>query len=532
VSTRLRLAVISLVLLAIVGCKRESRAESGARRQILHIGNGAEPKELDPGQQSTEVEYVIDSALFEGLTNIANDGEGILPGVAETWEITPDGKTYTFHLRRDARWSDGTTVTSDDFVFGFRRAFSPNLLCQTNILGFPIVGAQELMMGQNVPLGVEALDARTLQIRLKFPVPYFLYVIAGAPFDPIPRAVVEKFGGPYQTGSKWSRPGNMVSNGAFALTAWRPNQDIVVARNPYYWDQARVRLNEIHFYPTDDVDSEERSFRTGDLHITYALPASKIGAYAERHDPRLKITPQLNTQYLSINTNKGPFKDTRVRRAFALAIDRDRIVPLVNKGKNSPAHALTRPGTAGYRPAPVRDFDPEEARRLLAQAGFNDGNGFPKLVLRTAKGDGGLMAEALQETWRHVLGVSVEIETEEEKTFYTDLQVGNYEIALAGYFYGIQAPETILMIALPDCPGNSTGWNDPAFVEAFREANQAIDPVARRALYDTMEHRVQEGAAFIPIAYSDQAHLVSPKVRGWRDNALYIIDWREIWLEP
>jgi oligopeptide transport system substrate-binding protein len=532
VSICFRVAVIAPALILLAGCHRESRAESGARGQILHIGNGAEPKDLDPGAQAAEIEYVIDTALFEGLTNIANDGETILPGVAERWDISPDGKTYTFHLRADARWSDGSPVTADDFELGFRRAFTPSLLSQTNILGFPIVGAQEMMSGQKVPLGVAALDARTLQIRLKFPAPYFLYVVAGAPFDPVPRAVVEKFGDPYQPDSKWSRPGNMVSNGAFKLAAWHPNQDVVLTRNPYYWDGARVRLNEIHFYPTDDVESEERSFRTGDLHITYGLPPSKIAVYADRHDPQLRITPQLDVKFLMFNTNKRPFDDVRVRRALALAIDRDRIVPLVNKGEYSPAHAMTRPGTAGYQPAPVADYAPDQARGLLAQAGFPGGAGLPALTLRLATGNGTPMAEALQETWRRVLGVSVAIETEEQKTFFDELEAGNYSVAVENYFYGIQAPETILMVALPDSPVNSTGWNNPAFVEAFREANQVTAAEGRRAYYDRMERLLQDGAAFVPIAYVNQAHLVSPMVKGWRENALYAIDWREIWLEP
>jgi oligopeptide transport system substrate-binding protein len=527
-----RLRVIAPALILFAGCHRESHVESGTREQILHIGNGSEPTGLDPGQQALEIDFVIDSALFEGLTNIANDGATILPGVAESWDVSPDGKTYTFHLRPDARWSDGSPVTADDFEFAIRRVFTPSLLSQNNITGFPIVGAQEMMIGQKVPLGVDALDERTLQIRLKFPAPYILYVLAGAPFDPVPRAVVKEFGDPYQPGSKWSRPGNMVSNGAFELAAWRPNQEVVVTRNPHYWDGARVRLKEIHFYPTDNVESEERSFRTGDLHITYGLPSSKIAVYKDRHDDRLRITPQLVTQYLQINTSKRPLDDVRVRRAFLLAIDRDRIVPLVNTGRYTPAHALTRPGTAGYNPAPVADYDPEEARRLLAQAGFPGGAGFPVFTLRVATGDGNLMAEALQETLRHVLGVSVRIETEESKTFYSDLAAGEYDLAFAGYFYGIQAPETILMVALPDSSENSTGWKSASFAEAFREANETTSTGIRHAAYDKMERIVQEGAAFIPITYLNQAHLVSPMVKGWRDNALYAIDWREIWLEP
>ena len=471
-----RLAIIALALVAVGGCHRESRVESGTRGQILHLGNGAEPKALDPGQMEAEIEYVIDTALFEGLTNIANDGETILPGVAERWEISPDGKTYTFHLRPEARWSDGSPVTADDFAFAFRRAFTPSLLCQTNIYGFPIVGAQEMMEGQRVPLGVKALDARTLQLQLKFPTPYILYILAGAPFDPVPRAVVERFGDPYRPGSPWSRPGNMVSNGAFLLTAWRSNQNVVVTRNPYYWDRARVRLHEVHFYPTDDIVSEERSFRAGELHVTYQLPPSKIAAYQSRHDPRLRITPQLDTVFLACNTGKPPFDDVRVRRAFALAIDRNRIVPLVNQGEFSPAHALTRPGTAGYQPPPAEDFRPDEAKRLLADAGFPGGAGFPAVTLRIPQGNRKSLAEALQQSWRRGLGVSVGIEVEEQKVFFSELVARNYQLALDGYFYGVQAPETILMAALPDSPENWTAWKSPRLCRSLPGGQSGDDP--------------------------------------------------------
>ena len=532
VSPSFRFAVVALGLVLFAGCHRETRVESGTRGQILHIGNGPEPKELDPGQMEAEIEYVIDTALFEGLTNIANDGETILPGVAERWDISPDGKTYTFHLRADARWSDGSPVTADDFEFAFRRAFTPSLLSQTNVYGFAIVGAEEMMGGHKATLGVHALDPRTLRIELKYPAPYFPYVVAGAPFDPVPRAVVEKFGDPYRTGSPWSRPGNMVSNGAFKLAAWRPNQEVVVTRNAFYWDNARVRLNEIHFYPIDDVESEERSFRTGDLHVTYQLPADKIAVYRDRRDPQLRVTPQLDTTFLVFNTTKRPFNDVRVRRAFALAIDRDRIVTLAGHGEFSPAHAMTRPGTGGYNPAPVADYLPDEARRLLAQAGYPGGSGFPAVSLRVAQGSRKTLVEALQEAWRVGLGVSVEIEVEEQKVFFSDIEARNYDLAFDGYFYGIQAPETILMLALPDSPENSSGWVSPAFADAFQEANQALDPAIRRRAYDRMERIIQDAAAFVPIGYLNQAHLVSPMVKGWRENALYAIDWRELWLEP
>jgi oligopeptide transport system substrate-binding protein len=204
----------------------------------------------------------------------------------------------------------------------------------------------------------------------------------------------------------------------------------------------------------------------------------------------------------------------------------------VNRGEFSPAHALTRPGTAGYQPAPVADYLPDEARHLLAEAGFPGGAGFPAVVIRVRQGNKKALAEALQETWRHVLGVAVDIEIEEQKVFFSDLEARNYDLALDSYFYGTQAPEIMLMMALPASPANYPGWKNSAFAEAFREANEATALEARRAAYDRMERVIQDESVFVPVAYWNQVHLVSPLVKGWRDNALYAIDWRELWLEP
>lgn len=514
----------------VAGCRRETQVELGAQNQVLHLGNGAEPKELDPATLQTEVEYTIDTALFEGLVNIANDGETILPGVAERWEVSPDGLRYTFHLRPDAQWSDGSPLTAADFVYAFRRVFTPSLGCENNVYGYAITGARAMNEGRGTALGVSAPDAHTIEIQLDFRTPYLLYVLAGAPFVPVPRAVVERFGGGTTTGTAWTRPGNLVGNGPFVLAAWEPNQDLVVTRNPRYWDRGRVRLREVRFYPTDNREAEERAFRAGQLHVTYRLPLSKLAAYRSRGDPRLHLTPQLDSLYLICNVAKRPLADGRVRRALALAIDRNRIVPAVGQGGLSPAHSLTRPGTAGYVPAALVDFDPAGARQLLAEAGFPGGRGFPVVRLQLGNGSGTALAEAIQAGWRESLGVRVEIETQEQKTFFDALRVGDFQLGLMAFFYGVNAPETMLMVAQSGSNWNNTHWKSPAFDQAYHDANFAGDEPTRRAAFDRMEHILHDEAAFIPVAFVNQPHLVSPMVRGWRDNALYVIDWRELWL--
>ena len=274
--------------------RKAARVEVGAREQILHIGNGAEPKDLDPATQAAEIEYVIDTALFEGLVNIANDGDTILPGVAERWDVSPDGRTYTFHLRSDARWSDGGPVIADDFVYSFRRVFTPSMGCQNNVYGFMIKGSRAMNEGKDAALGVAAIDARTLRIELEYRAAFPVHS-AGAPFVPVPRAVVERFGGGTRPGSPWTRPGKIVCNGPFILSSWRPNQEVVATRNPYYWD-ARA-----HAAARDSFLSHRRCRirgarvprRAAAHHLRSAHQQDCL--YRERGDPQLHVTPQSDT---------------------------------------------------------------------------------------------------------------------------------------------------------------------------------------------------------------------------------------------
>jgi len=518
--------------LTVAGCGRQSRVDPGAKGQVLHLGNGAEPKDVDPNTQEAEIEWVIDSALFEGLVDIANDGETVLPGVAERWDIAPDGKTYTFHLRADARWSDGSPVTADDFVYGFRRVFTPSIGSENNVYGYAIAGARAMNEGKSTWLGVHAVDARTLVVQLENPTPYILVILSGTPFEPVPRALVERFGGGTRPGTAWTRPGNIVSNGPFTLAAWRSNQELVAIRNPYYWDHAHVRLREVHFYPTDDLGAEERAFRSGQLDVTYQLPQSKIAAYRDRHDPALRITPQLCSVYLMFNVTAPPFADSRLRRALALAVDRDKIVPTVGQGAYTSGHSLTRPGTDHYSPPSFPDFNPALARQILAEAGYPGGHGFPAVTLRVATGPLRELAEAIQEAWRHNLGVKVEIQTQEQKTYFDALRTKDYSVSLMRFFYGVNAPETMLMVAQSESQWNWAGWKSPGFDQAYHDATAAPDEAARRGAFDRMERQIFTDSAYAPIAFLNQAHLVSPKLKGWRENAIYQIDWRELSIEP
>jgi oligopeptide transport system substrate-binding protein len=518
--------------LLLASCGRQASAPSGAAPPVLRFGNGSEPKDLDPGTQASLAEFNVEGMLFEGLVSLADDGFSRLPGVAERWDVSPDGLTYTFHLRADARWSDGTPVTADDFAFSFRRVFIPSLAAANAVEGYIIVGAQEIANGQDAKLGVEAPDPRTFIIHLKYRAPYLIDYIATTPFLPVERSLVERLGGAAQFDAPWTKPGTMVSNGPYVLKEWRSNQQIVVVKNPYYWDAAHIRVNEIHVYPTDDMESEERSFRAGQIDVTYSLPTNKLAVYAAQDHSPLHVAPDLGTEYLDLNTAVAPLNDVRVRRALGLALDREHLIPQVLHEGGTAAHSLTRPGTGGYFPPPCVDFDLPEARRLLAAAGYPAGRGFPPLSLTYSTSHVSNLPEAIQEVWRRDLGIQVTLEGQEGKTTLDRLYAKNYQLALASYSYEVNAAETMLLIQLSDSNWNYTNWKSPAFDAAYRAAGDAVDDAGRRACFDRMETILREEAPLLPLYYYNRTRLISPRVRGWKDNNAGVIRWANLSLAP
>lgn len=534
---RLLCAAAAAVALLCGACARPlSRVEQGNRDGILHVGNGSEPETLDPNVAAAAVEATVCSALFEGLVNTAIDGRTLLPGVAERWEESADGLTYTFYLRSNARWSDGQPVTAEDFVYSFRRTADPRLGSRVVASGYAIAGVKQRSEGtlaDAAALGVEARDAHTLILRLEHPAPYILYVLGQTPWYPVPRRVVEKYGDPLDRSSSWSRAGNLVGNGPYMLKSWVPNAVISVVRNPHYWDAASVRIPEIRFYPFDNPDAEEREFRAGGLHVTYRVPTSKIAAYAEDERGVFHATPLLATAFAVFNTHRKPFDNALVRRAFALAIDRDTLIPSVAKQAASAAHSLTRPGTGGYAPADAHDFDPTLARELLARAGFPGGQGLGRidLLCRTAGLDS-LIAEALQQSWRSELGAQVELTRMESKVAISTLFNHDFQVGLSGYFYLIDAPEYVLTLGQGGSAENLAGWRNPEFDRAYESAEHAAQRELRTAGFDTMERLIQEEAPYAPLYFYNQCQLVHPSLKGWQGNMLQAMDWRQLSLAP
>ncbi|HRI83104.1 MAG TPA: peptide ABC transporter substrate-binding protein, partial [Opitutaceae bacterium] len=329
------------------GCwSRETAVERGIREQVLHRGLGADIADLDPHVITGLSEINVVSTLFEGLVAENPADLSPVPGVAERWTVAADGLTYTFRLRPDARWSNGAPVTAHDFIASWRRVLTPALGADYASMLYVIEGAEAYHKGAQpdfAAVGVTAPDARTLVIRLEHPAPHFLSLLTHPVWYPVHFPALEQAGDPARRGGAWTRPGNLVGNGPFVLREWRPGKVVIVEKSPNYWDAATVRLNAIHFHATDSVDAEERMFRSGQLHVTEALPIGKVDAYRQDRSGVLQISPFLDTYFYRLNVTRPFLNEPKVRRALALALDRTAIVEKITRGGQQPAYSFTPP---------------------------------------------------------------------------------------------------------------------------------------------------------------------------------------------
>jgi oligopeptide transport system substrate-binding protein len=502
---------------------------------VLHRGIGNEVTELDPHLVTGVAEGNVLRALFEGL--VAEDPIDLhpVPGVAERWELSDNRRVYTFHLRANARWSNGTPVTAADFVASFRRILTPSLAADYANMLYILQGAEAFHKGVTkdfAQVGATALDARTLRLTLEHPAPYFLSLIANPPWYPVPLATIEQHGPAYERGNRWTRPGSMVTNGAFVLHEWQPHRVIVATKFPGYWDTGTVRLNAIHFHPIDSVDAEERAFRSGQLHLTEFTPLGKIDAYL-RHSPHLlRRDPYLGTYFYRFNTRRPPLNDVRVRRALALAVDRVALATKVARGGQRPAYALTPPGTAGYTAAASLPTDIAAARRLLATAGFPGGRGLPPIdLLYNTSENHRAIAEALQEMWRRDLGVEVRLINQELKVVYAARRAGDYQILRSDWVGDYLDPATFLDIFRSDSGNNYTGWGSAEYDAALFAAARTADPAARFALFQKAEALLLEAAPIVPLYHYTHVFLLQPSVQGWSPNLLDHHPYKHVWLE-
>ena len=516
---------VFIVLFFLIGCSSSSSpVDDGLEKQIFHFGNGSEPQGIDPHIVTGVPEHHILISLCEGLT-IPNpfDNEN-LPGAAETWTVSDDGKVYIFKLRKNGRWSNGDPVTADDFVWSWQRILTASLGSQYPDMLYYLEGAQEYHTGQTndfSSVGVKALDSHTLEVKLKAPTPFFTGLLSHYSTWPVHKETVLKHGSIDDRNGEWTRPGNFVCNGAFNLKSWELNNKIVVEQNPMYWDASTVRLNEIHYYPVSNVMTEDRMFRAGQLHVTSTLPSQKCSVYIEEGNPDLRIDPYMGTYFYRLNTTNPYLNDVRVRKALAYSIDRKLLVEKVTKCGQIPAYSFTPPGSNGYEPTTSIPFDPALAKELLAEAGYDSENQFPKLeILFNTNEDHRKVALAIQQMWQQNLGIEVELVNQDWKVYLSREMVGDFQVSRAGWIGDYEDPNTFLDLMRPNRGNNKTGWENEAYDTLVAKANSTNDQTLRYQLLDEAEKILIENMPVIPLYTYVRSYQLSPDVKGYNPHIL------------
>jgi oligopeptide transport system substrate-binding protein len=533
-----KISFLLISVLAIFGCgKRETLVSIGNREQILHLGNLSEPKDLDPHIVTSVSAYNVIAALLEGLVSEDPNDPSLkpVPGVAESWTISEDQRTYTFKIRPSAKWSNGDPVTAEDFAFSYQRMLSPAMGSPYAYMLHVLQNAEAYNHGENKDfqtVGVKALDLQTLELTLKQPTPSFLSQLNHWSWFPVHPPTILAHGKMDQIGTPWTRPEHFIGNGPFTLKSWRQNHSIVVEKNPSYWDADQVKLKEIHFYPIGDHVIEERSFRAGQLHVTGTVPLPRVPYYQENKPELLRLDPYLRSYYYLLNVNKPPLDQLKVRKALALAIDRETIANYVTRSGEQPAYAFTPPDIGNYQPPKRFSTDLEQARNLLAEAGYPNGEGFPSLTLLYHTSDlHTKIAEVIQQMWKDNLGLHITLENVEWKVYQARRKDRQYDIARAEWVADYVDPSTFLDVWLTGGGNNHAGWSSAIYDELIKKASFSTDTAERNTLFEKAETVLLDEMPIIPLIFLPSKSLIQPSVKGWNPSILDHHPYKYIYLE-
>lgn len=516
---------LACAIVGAAGCaKRETPAAEGIRTGTLLVGNTAEPGDLDPHLASNLSDQIIVNTLFEGLTLLDERSTNPLPAAAESWSVSGEGRVWTFRLRDGLKWSNGEPLTAADFVASWRRVLSPEFASDNASYLFALKNAEAFNAGKlkdRDQLGFSAPDDRTLVLTLEQPTPYLPALISMPAWFPISPRAVAKHGPLEKRGTDWTRAGNLVSNGPFSLAEWTPNARVVLAKNPHHREAAKNRLQRVIFFPIESADVEEHNFRAGQLHVTANLPVTKIAGWREKDPARLRLEPTLQANFLRFNTTRAPLADPRIRRALALAIDRDALSKAVLKESRLPAHAFTPPGTGGYTARATVGLDLAEARRLLAEAGHPGGKNLPAIEFQCRNDElSPRIAEALQAMWQRDLGVRTAISQMEQKIWIQNQQSLNYGITTAAWTADFPDPITFLGLFSATSGYNWTGWKSAPYDQLLDTATTTADAAKRYEIFQKAEAFLLNEAPVTPLFFGAHTYLIHPAVKGWEPAPL------------
>jgi ABC-type oligopeptide transport system substrate-binding subunit len=599
---RLAIGLLSLALISASCAASANNAFFGAtnppRENVLRYVSGSEPESLDPQIPPQQNEARICMALYEGLAEYDPKTGEPVPALAERWEVNKDSSEFTFHLRRDGRFSNGDPITARDFVYTIRRGLTPEIGSRSASMAYPIKYAEAFNSGgvfvfdpnsktyllekdfadaaektyapaeptrvvlssnekkrqkeldanpklkatvagsQFVPVkaedvGVDAVDDYTLHISLVKPAPFFLSMMPHVFFRVLHQKTIEKFG------AAWTDAANIVTSGPFKLEAWKHYDRINVVRDPMYWDAKNVRLDAIVFYLLQDNTTIMNLYKAGELDAMYnhTVPSPWLGVIAPMSD--FMDAPEAAIEFYFFNTTKGPTSDVRVRKALNMALNKK---ALADWRHVMPLTAITPDGMFPGYPQPKGDpFDPEKAKRLLAEAGFRDaaGNFDPKKfgaseveLITNPDGNNIPISEFIQAQWKQTLGATIPIRVMEGKTFFAAQAKLDYKgVSRFGWSADYMDPYTFLGIFYTPGGSNGTGWWDPKYVALLDEANRTIDHQRRYELLAEAEKLVLDVQPVLPLTVGSTRWMKKPYVKGMYPNAMTLHPWKWIYLE-
>ena len=531
----LSLVLAAVMAFSLVACNGSSSstasagnagsASGSATASNVTVQIGPNPESIDPALNSTIDGGNMLITAFEGLL-IVDENNQVQPGQAESWEVSEDGLTWTFHLREGLKWSDGTDLDAADFVYTYKRVADPDTAApySQTAVGM-IAGYDEAMAGNPDALQVEAPDANTFIVHLSYPCTYFDKLAAFATLSPVQQETIEANGDAWATS-----PETYISNGPYYMTEWTVGQQIVFSKNPYYkggWDSDKIVTDTITFLLMEDSTAAYTAYTTGQAQLIKDVPTEEIPSLTKAEDGgEFDVDPVMGTYYLTMNDSIEPFNDVNVRKALSLAIDRDYIANTLMQGTYSPAYKLTGPGITDADGSAYMDKSSGEwiledyetakamAQQALADAGYPNGEGFPTITYST--NDAGYhkaVAEYLQQCYKEVLGINLEIEIVEWSSFTPMRRAGDYEMARNGWSFDYNDPSSMLELFMTGNANNDGQYSNPEF-DAMMENTKIADKEQRFANLHAAEEIVMADYSMIPVAYYNDFWLQSPDLQG------------------
>jgi len=491
--------------------------------KILRLNNNEEPGSLHPGTaQGTHDSWILEHS-FEGLTKKTPEGE-IIPGMATEWETSEDNLTWTFHLRDDIKWSNGDPVTAEDFEYAWKYALNPETASTYAYQLYYLEGGTEYnsaeegadLQALEDAVGVKAIDEKTLEVKLAQPTPYFLDLTSFYTYYPINKKVQEENPEWYQEAATY------VSNGPFKLTEWNHKESMKLVKNENYYEKDKINLDEVHFVIIDNENTAWQMYQSGDLDLVYPLPQDVQGQLLANNDPEFVKGPDLSTYYFNINNDVKPFNNPKIRKALAMAIDRQTIVEHVAQGGQTPAYSVVPPGipdvTGDYQENTGALFEEnvEEAKKLLEEGLSEEGmDALPNFTLTYNTSEGHKkIAEAIQEMWRKNLGVEMTLENVEFQVKLDREKAGDYTLSRAGWVGDYVDPMTFLDLWVTDGPYNDANWSNAEYDELVNVAKTSMDQAERMQAMHDAEKILMDEMPIIPVYFYTKPFTVKPHVTG------------------